>query len=334
MLVLVPSTAWATGGFGKRGSVSSQSPAPSGAKGTSGPDGDLGAYAWNVNYDTSKDKTGVGAGPVTPVANYTPPACWYAPTWDAKGYKKYAEDSYNGEHNDPHGAGSDLIQDGNGKDPYHLKEQDKGYWWYGHIDQSQLNSPNIGDCNAKPFWVPKGVTPKAAESLSPEQLAQLAYAHLKVPPTRVTLNPAMLQTVNLPTWVWLKANRFHPMSVTASTGLLGISATTTATPVSLHLDAGTADAQLYPSSGDCPAKADGTIGTAYKPGDKGDPPCGIRYQHASTSGPFTMTATLTWKVTWTSNLAAGRHQLPSGTFRQPHDMSVQEVQTVVSGSGG
>ncbi|GAA5208683.1 hypothetical protein GCM10023323_29180 [Streptomyces thinghirensis] len=49
----------------------------------------------------------------------------------------------------------------------------------------------------------------------------------------------------LPTWAWLDGAKFKPVSVTASVPLLGVQAITTAEPVSVEIDPGTADAEIY-----------------------------------------------------------------------------------------
>ena len=42
-------------------------------------------------------------------------------------------------------------------------------------------------------------------------LADLAYAEIRVPSTKVTLAPAAATKVNLPTWAWLDAAQFKPV---------------------------------------------------------------------------------------------------------------------------
>lgn len=78
--------------------------------------------------------------------------------------------------------------------------------------------------------------------------------------------PTGKSTVNLPTWIWLDKAKFKKLSVTASLPGTGLSATTTAEPVSLHIEPGTADAQTYPPSGECAINAYGSIGAPYAKG--------------------------------------------------------------------
>lgn len=156
---------------------------------------------------------------------------------------------------------------------FNVKKQGKGYWW-GAYKSDRLDDASASDCTKSPFWVDTGHQPPAdvPEVVSPEILAQLAYGEVRIPQGKASMAPADgNQVVNLPTWVWLKNADFHPVSVTARVDVLNIQATTTATPVSMHIDAGTEDAQVYPASGDCPIH-NGKIGTERTPGDKGDPP--------------------------------------------------------------
>ncbi len=109
----------------------------------------------------------------------------------------------------------------------------------------------------------------------------------------------------------------------------GLSAATTAEPVSLHIDPGTSDAQTHPASGDCEINADGSIGEPYTKG-KADatPPCGVTYLRATGSdGPSPLQATVTWNITWTSTTGEGG-DLPDGTFGATQDVTVQEIQSV------
>lgn len=166
------------------------------------------------------------------------------------------------------------------------------------------------------------------EAITPEILAQLAYAEIRVPSTKVDLAPAGTTKVNLPTWAWLDTAKFKPVSVTASVPLLNVSATTTAEPVSLKIEAGTADATTYPASGVCEIVGD-RIGEAYAKGKaKQTPPCGVKYLRSSGDGSFKLRATITWKIHWTGTGVAAAQDLPDGTFGAEQDVVVQEIQSV------
>ncbi|MFD5538209.1 hypothetical protein ACFWIJ_10235, partial [Streptomyces sp. NPDC127079] len=133
--------------------------------------------------------------------------------------------------------------------------------------------------------------------------------------------------VNLPTWAWLDGAQFKPVSVTASVPVLGISATTTATPYSLKIDPGTSDAVTYPASGICQF-TNGSIGEAYAKGKVGEtPPCGVKYLRSSGTGSYPLKATITWKISWTGTGGTGG-PLDDGTFGATQDVVVQEIQSV------
>lgn len=231
-----------------------------------------------VHYDHSKNSNKGGAGPLIPIGNWSPPACWYAPKWTAE---SAAQTRLGGSvdfspNHDALTAKANREKYLDGKyGNFNVKKQGKGYWW-GAYKSDRLNDSGASDCTKSPFWVDTGHQPPTdvPEVVSPEILAQLAYGEVRIPQGKASMAPSDgNQVVNLPTWVWLNNADFHPVSVTARVDVLNIQATTTATPVNMHIDAGTADAQTYPASGDCPIH-NGRIGTERTPGDKGKPPAG------------------------------------------------------------
>ncbi|MFH8368634.1 hypothetical protein [Streptomyces sp. NPDC018031] len=295
-----------------------------------------------ISFDTSKNGSGKSTGGLT-VSNsdWSPPPCWFAPLWDPKQFADATEKgfqdtiNYPGQHNYAKRAAAeyrDKYKDGEYKN-YNMDKQGEGMWW-GVVENP--DEPDILkrlSCNdTLPFWVDKGDTPPVENAISPEILAGLAYQQLQVPDTDITLSPNGQQTVNLPTWAWLDSSTFKPVSVTASLdggAGLNMSATTTATPVALKLEPGTANADLHPSSGECPINEDGSIGTPYVKGS-GDktPPCGMTYLRATQGGaPYSMKATITWKVDWTGSGGTGG-DLPDGTFGTTQNLVVREVQAV------
>ncbi|MGW2479744.1 hypothetical protein ACWCWQ_07985 [Streptomyces sp. NPDC001571] len=301
---------------------------PTGGSSTS--DGTLSATAGGVVYDRSKNGTGNSTGPVTAVGNWTPPACWYAPKYSPAQFKAYVEPIWNAESTGYEWDNQQRDKYVNGK-PYtnfNLDKADKGYWWDSYVNPSY--PPGWDACNKPYFWVDKGAPPPAdvPEAITPEVLAKLAYAEIRVPSTKVTLKPDGATKVNLPTWAWLDKTDFHPVSVTASVPVLNISATTTATPVSLKLEPGTGDATVFPATGECPINADGSIGTPYEAGNADKtPPCGVTYLRATSTTPYTLKATVTWKIHWTGTGTPGG-DLPDGTFGQDQQVTVQEIQAI------
>ncbi len=280
--------------------------------------------------------SGSSSGALTPDGNWTPPACWYAPRYTPQQFQQYYETLPAKE-----GGDGELLKDfqntyinGAPYRDFNLTKEGKGYWWDSFQNPYYASDPRSDFCQKPIFWVDTGKAPNVPNGITPELLAELAYQQIRVPGAAVILNPAKMQSVNLNTWAWRDSGTFKPVSVIASLNALGISAKTTATPVSLHLDPGTRDATVYPTSGDCPINVDGSIGAPYSSADGNEivPPCGFTYLHATTDNlPFQLEETIIWKVGWTGTGNAGGN-LPNGTFGTTAPMMVQEVQSVVRGT--
>ncbi|MFE1337599.1 hypothetical protein ACFW6K_08005 [Streptomyces sp. NPDC058733] len=279
-----------------------------------------------------------GTGNVTPVSDWTPPACWYEPR-TAQEFSTYMENMYNetintpGQHSYAKAAVGMMRQDykdGTYKN-YNLDKADEGTWWVAVRDEDRWMEPEAQVCNKMPFWVKNGEPPNVPNAVTPQVLAELAYNRIHLPDTEVSLAPADVTKVNLATWAWLDRTRFQPVQVTArlNVGGVDIQATTTAKPVSLKLEPGTPDAETYPASGECRFGADGSIGEQYASG-KADrtPPCGLKYLRSSGNGTYQLRATVTWQITWTGTGNPGAHDLPDGTFGHTQNVKVQEIQSV------
>ena len=264
-------------------------------------------------------------------SNWTPPACWYEPAFSPKEIESTVKaidglpffgDAFASVLNG-------YFKDGTPYKDYNLDQQGKGMFWAAVVNPKRKDDPAATSCNELPFWVPNGQTPQRPLAVTPQVLAEYAYDELRLPDTTITMKPGDKSTVNLPTWTWLDKSTFRPVSVTASIPNSGLSATTTATPVSLKLDPGTADARVHPAGGVCAIAGDGSIGAPFS-ADKAnqDPPCGVTYLR-STAGkaPHKLRATVTWKVEWTSSTGQGG-ALPSGTFGTSQDVTVQEIQAI------
>ncbi|WP_409059759.1 hypothetical protein [Streptomyces sp. SYP-A7185] len=293
-------------------------------------DGTVSATAGGIVYDRSKNGSGPKAGAVTPATNWTPPPCWYAPTYSPAEFKKYVEPIWQAEST---GHEWDLKQrkryvEGEPYKDFNMDKTGKGFWWTSFPNKTY--PPGWNSCDEETFWVDKGDPPPAdiPEAITPEMLAKLAYAEIRVPGTEVTLAPEGETKVNLPTWAWLDATEFKPVSVTASVPDIGIEATTTAQPVSLKIDPGTKDAETYPASGACPIK-DGKIGEPYAKGkSEQDPPCGVKYLRSSGNGSYPLKATVTWEISWTGTGVDEPVALPDGEFGADQDVVVEEVQSI------
>ncbi|MFI0950600.1 hypothetical protein ACH4Q9_31745 [Streptomyces sp. NPDC021086] len=322
----IPNAAWATPG-----------PAPSVTEVDSDTsaevDGDTvtASAAGVVVYQRSRNGSGESTGAVSSTTSWTPPACYYAPKHTPKELDAQMRQVWMSSAPSPEWALKTQNYFVNGK-PYKDFNKDKqgeGYWWDAYVTEGRESDPAAQDCDELPFWVDEGDAPPAdvPQAVTPEMLAQLAYAEIRVPSTEVELAPANSTKVNLPTWAWLDTTEFKPVSVTASVPLLGLSATTTAEPISMKITPGTDDAVTYPASGQCEIR-DGQIGEPYEKGKANEtPPCGVKYLRSSGGGSYKLQATVTWKISWTSTTGAGGN-LPNGEFGADQDVVVQEVQAV------
>jgi hypothetical protein len=309
---------------------------------------ETGIYAAaRIQYSGSVAKNGGTGNMASSDVNWAPPPCWYAPYLGAKDFKKKMSKNIDGQLSTPGmggTAGAALgelqrhYEDGYGwtdtpgyKD-YNVEKDGKGMFWAAVENPSEPDILKRSSCNGIPFWVDNGEAPPARyeEALTPEILAALAYQHIELPDTKVTLAPKAVTKVNLPTWVWLDKAVFDEVKATAAVNVPGfnIQATTTAKPMSLKLEPGTSDADTYPASGECTINADGSIGEPYAKGKAGHtPPCGLKYLRSSGDGTFKLKATITWQVSWTGTGGAGG-DLPNGTFGSTQDITVQEIQAV------
>ncbi|EFL39393.1 secreted protein [Streptomyces griseoflavus Tu4000] len=291
--------------------------------------GNLSVTVGGIVFDRSKNGSGGSAGALTSSTSWSPPACWYAPKYTPEQLQKYLEPIWE--------AGSTGYEwDAEQREKYNADDEKKafnkhksgeGFWWGSYVNKSY--PPGWDACTEDYFWVDTGDAPPAdiENAITPEILAGLAYAEIRVPGTEVTLAPTETTKVNLPTWAWLDGAEFKPVSVTASVPDIGISATATAEPVSLEIKPGTPDAQTYPASGVC--GIDGRrIGEPYQKGDADrTPPCGVKYLRSSGDGAFPLQATVTWEIHWTGTGGAGG-DLPDGEFGATQDVVVQEIQAI------
>jgi hypothetical protein len=289
---------------------------------------------------SSKGKTG-GLAPIN--TNWKPPACWYEPVFTPQGLKDFVKTSGGdgdvGIHESWYGTGlwTDHYQDDKpehdmdnaysvapGYKNYNIGKD--GYFWRSVAPDA--SDPDSWACGRIMFWQDGHSVPKTPHAPTSKTLADYAYNQVKVPETQIELKPEAKSTVNLPTWIWLDKGTFKDVVVRAALPNTDLWAETTAKPVSLHLDPGTADAQTFPASGTCAFNKDGSIGTPYKPGDSDQtPPCGISYLHATDGTPYRLKASVTWKISWKGSGNTGG-DLPDGTFQTTQDMTVQEIQAI------
>ncbi|MFG3319921.1 hypothetical protein ACGF3J_17955 [Streptomyces sp. NPDC048171] len=282
--------------------------------------------------------------------NWEPPVCWYEPVFSPEQLKSAVTNlkkngglgAVNAHEFWTSGIFVDHYEEGEEQDNFDVNSSKntmaKGYkdyntgkdgmFWRSVVRKGHEQDTKAWDCGRVMFWQDAGTIPDDEHAPDPETLAAYAYDQIDVPKTEVELKPQTKSTVNLPTWVWLDKGTFKDVKVRAELPNTGLWAETTAKPVALHLEPGTADAETFPASGDCEINADGSIGMPYAKGKADEtPPCGIRYLRASNGEPYQLKASITWEISW-EGTGGATGDLPDGTFETTQDMNVQEIQSI------
>ncbi|CAM5385921.1 hypothetical protein SALBM217S_09826 [Streptomyces griseoloalbus] len=154
--------------------------------------------------------------------SWTPLPCWYAPYLGAKDFKK----KKSGGHREPDErpgmgghAGAALSElkrhyedeygwtDTPGNKDYNVDKDGEGMFWAAVENPNEPDLLKRNSCNDLPFWVDNGEAPppQYEEAVTPEILAALAYQHMQLPDTEVSLAPEQITKMNLSTWAWLDA---------------------------------------------------------------------------------------------------------------------------------
>ncbi len=284
------------------------------------------SYQVHVSYTHRGNGEGDGSTPVTSSdANFSPPVCWYT-SFTPDEFKDEIDRRYIAAGQE--GAGTvytyyNEVQSDMNDIKYH--KGDDGSWWVLTWDDNALNEPGA-TCPYSTGWMwePPADPPQGA--ISPEVLAKAAYGQLKLPTKGVKLSPQPgNQKVNLPTYVDFKETDAQ-VSVTAQlTEPNGdaVAATVVAQPYSLHVEAGTQYAS--PQSCDYRFSQSGTGASL----DTSGASCNVTYTKAS-SGNYTFTAAMTWKVWWTptADVQPAGTALPDGMSQSEQPVTVEEIQTV------
>lgn len=180
----------------------------------------ISATAGAVVFDRSNNGSGRKAGPVSSATSWTPPACYYAPKYTPEQLQKHLEPIWEAESTgyEWDAAQRDRYVEGHPYTDFNKDKADEGHWWDAYVTPGRAGEPGALDCDKPVFWVDENDDPPAdiPQAVTPEILAQLAYAEIRVPSTEVDLAPEGTTKVNLPTWAWLDAAQFTPVSVTAS----------------------------------------------------------------------------------------------------------------------
>ena len=167
------------------------------------------------------------------------------------------------------------------------------------------------------------VWPQPPADPTPGQVGQTAEADLNLPAPTVSTAPSGGKAiVNLESWLWIDPADWTPITKSATAD--GITATATATPVSVVWDMG--DGNQVTCNGP---------GVAYNtniPDQDESTNCGYTYQETSASGPdqkFTITTAIEYDVRWTSVGVVGSGDL--GIIlgaSTPTAVTVDEIGTV------
>jgi hypothetical protein len=176
-------------------------------------------------------------------------------------------------------------------------------------------------------WVPGGggAQAVAAAPPSPVVVARQAVDRLVLPRPAIGVSPVAEQLVSLPTWLWIDGGMWSSRSATAS--VPGVSVTATAMPMKVTWSMGDG------SSVECRGP-----GTPFRPGGdpkRESPDCGHTYRRSSAGQPgeaFTVTATISWAVSWAGNGEAG--SLPGLETTATEAFRVAESQALVGSRGG
>ena len=152
-----------------------------------------------------------------------------------------------------------------------------------------------------------------------------ARAAITLPGIRVTTNPPRAHgDVNLPVWVSVSYTGKRDPYERASVGLPDGSTMWAQVVASKpHVTLSTsASARVYNHCG--------ATGSRYGGDPNAIPRCGVTFLAPSTGGPFTLTVTVQWSVTWTDSTPASGSFPPAAKTRAAL-VTVREIQAINSG---
>ncbi len=167
--------------------------------------------------------------------------------------------------------------------------------------------------------------PEGGPVVDPAVLAADALAKIDVGAPTISTSPSASGrlVVQVPTWLWVDQGWWTTYEATASAGR--VSSTVTATPVATEWNLG--DGHRVSCRGP---------GVAWRPGRTDSPgACTHTYRRTSAGQPggtFTIEATVTFDVSWSSTVAAGG-ALPAISRSSTVDVEVGEVQAIGTRGG-
>jgi hypothetical protein len=178
-------------------------------------------------------------------------------------------------------------------------------------------------------WVPDGTsTPTSVPVVDPSSVAAQAAASMALPVPVIEHDPSPDAVVNLPTWLWIDPAVWHGYTATAAVS--GVSATATAVPQSVTWSMGDGESVVCDDPGtayrtDEPASVQHTdCQHTYVRSSAGERSPDGNPDHAA----FTVTATITWSVSWTSSVPGAGGSLAPQETSSSVPLRVVQVQSV------
>jgi hypothetical protein len=167
--------------------------------------------------------------------------------------------------------------------------------------------------------------PRRGDEPSVREISWQAVEQLRLPAPVIQMSPAedAFQVVGVPTWLWVEASVWKPVSETV--GVPGTSVTATAIPRNVVWSMG--------EGGQVICHGPGTPYNSSYPAADPSPDCGSTYTRSSLNEAgekFTVTAALTWHVTWEGGGASG--DVPGLVTLDEIDVLVDEMQALVVNS--
>lgn len=178
------------------------------------------------------------------------------------------------------------------------------------------------------LWVPAIPAAAAPVTTDPSTVAAQAAGEISLPVPEIQFSPAPFTVVNLSTWLWINPSMWHSYSASAS--VAGVTASATAVPVSVRWTTGdgssvvcTGPGTPYRSTVASSAQST-TCSHVYRTTSAGQPSA----DGNPNDGAFTVTATITWEVSWSSSIAGTGGALPSLQTESSARLRVEQVQSV------
>jgi hypothetical protein len=187
--------------------------------------------------------------------------------------------------------------------------------------------PGLGSGKSIIVWLGNQVY-GVSEGITPTAVAQRAAASITLPSPVIKTDPATSTVVNIKTWLWIDSSIWHPWTATAS--LAGISATATASPVSVLFATGDGAHVLCTGPGtpynlsEPPLSQNTSCGHVYASSSAGqESPDGN-----SNDDSYVVSARIIWDVRWKGDGFVGGGVLPSLNTTSTTTLRVEQIESV------